>query len=159
MPKLRKRRRQRRHRVINMKKRHHQRYIERKRAAALLYPWTVAVEYPGFHGIYDELLRKIAKGFPHGGSGFNFFDGARDNDWMCKTYEQARTLADKFLGLPGIKEVTIRGNLTEEEEVRVANLPEQKDDEPRERSPRRRRRRSARRRHRDKSTRNDAGHR
>jgi hypothetical protein len=154
MPKLIKRRRRSRHRrVVNIAVRRHQKYIARKRAAALLYPWTVAVEYPGFHGLYDDLLRKIAKGFPHGGSGFNFFDGARDNDWMCKTYEQARALADKFLGLPGIKEVTIRGNLTEEEEVRVANLPEQK--EPRERSPRRRRRR----RRRNKSTRNDAGHR
>ena len=97
--------------------------VKRRQAAAKLYPWRVSVEYIGFHTGYDELLRKIGKGAMSEGSGFMFMSSRRDMAWMCKTEEQARKLGLEFVELPGIVNVTISGNLTEERAIEIAMQP------------------------------------
>jgi hypothetical protein len=97
---------------------------ERKRAAAKLTPWTVRAYYVGFHTEYDRLLFKIA-GKSSDGSGMFFDSHERDHDWSFKTESKARDVAMQLVSLPGIKRVTIEGNLTEEQEIEYAFRPEE----------------------------------
>lgn len=111
-----------RHFAVTVKSLVRRERVKRRQAAAKLFPWRVSVEYTGHHGLYDDLLRKIAKGYPSEGSGFMFMSGRRDMAWLCKTEEQARKLGEQFVGLPGIVGVHISGNLIEESQLGIAKL-------------------------------------